>query len=215
MARELRSDEGFGLIELLVAMTVLVIGLTALVAAFSSAVLGSTRAIRVQTATAIADSQIESYKMLVYDNIGVDTSSAALTPLDATYKNDTACYDSSLSSYCTTTTSGNTSWKKLIPPTGATCTAGSTASGINAWFYVAAPSPRPCDPSRTVTGADGHTYRVDSYVEIAAAGSGYGSVRARKMLTVVVRDGANLQELARDTDTIDCSTADPGVSACP
>jgi type II secretory pathway pseudopilin PulG len=215
MIARLRSEEGFGLMELLIAMTVLVVGLTALVAAFSSAIVGSSRAIKVQTATSLADSQIESFKMLVYDNIGVDTSSTALTPLDATYKNDTACYDSVKVSFCTTTTSGNTSWKKLIAPTGATCTAGSTASGINSWFFVSTMSARPCDASRSVVAGDGRTYRVDTYVVISPAGSGYGSVRARKLVTVVVRDTPTFQELARDTTTIDCSTAAPGVSACP
>jgi prepilin-type N-terminal cleavage/methylation domain-containing protein len=211
----LHEQEGFGLVELLIAMTILAVGLMAMVAAFASASFGVNRGTRVQTATSIADAQIETFKMLIYDHVGVDISSGTLTALDTVYKNDTACYDSSTATYCTNTASGNSSYKKLIAPTGGTCTAGSTVAGINAWFYVDARSARPCDPSRTATGPDGRSYRVDTYVEYMAAGSGYGAVRKRKQVTVVVRDGSTNMELARETATIDCSTAGSTVSACP
>jgi type II secretory pathway pseudopilin PulG len=211
----LRDQEGFGLVELLIAMTTLAVGLMAMVAAFASASFGVNRGTRVQTATSIADSQIETFKMLIFDHVGTDTSSGVLSALDATYKNDTACYDSVTATYCTNTASGNSSYKKLIAPTGTTCTAGSTVAGINAWFYVDAQSARPCDPSRTITGPDGRSYRIDTYPEYQAAGSGYAAVRKRKQVTVVVRDGVTNMELARETSTIDCSTAGSTVSSCP
>jgi prepilin-type N-terminal cleavage/methylation domain-containing protein len=99
----LRDQEGFGLVELLIAMTILAVGLMAMIAAFASASFGVNRGTRVQTATSIADSQIETFKMLIFDHVGTDTSSAVLSALDATYKNDTACYDSATATYCTNT----------------------------------------------------------------------------------------------------------------
>jgi Tfp pilus assembly protein PilV len=88
MMKAPRSEEGFGLVELLIAMTVLNVGLLAIVAAFSSSAIAINRAGRVGSAAALADTQTELYRTVTYDAIGLDL--AATT--DATYKGDTvAC----------------------------------------------------------------------------------------------------------------------------
>ena len=62
----LRRDGGFGLIELLIAMTMLNIGLLAVVAAFSSGIVSLNRASRITTAAVLADGQMELYRALTY-----------------------------------------------------------------------------------------------------------------------------------------------------
>ena len=130
----LRSEAGFGLIELLMAMVILNIGILAIVAAFSSSQIALNRASRISTASALADSQMELFHAIKYDSIALDTTS--LGSVDNTY----TC-DSALGASCPNSTSGEVT---------ATC------SG--------SPLPNYCLPSRSATGADRKSYRVDTYI---------------------------------------------------
>jgi type II secretory pathway pseudopilin PulG len=130
----LRSQAGFGLVELLMAMVMLNIGVLAIVAAFNSGMFALNRASRISTASALADAQMELYRALTYSSIALDSTALAL--VDNTYK----C-DSALGASCPNSTSGEIT---------ATC------SG--------SPLPNECVPSRTVTGADRKSYRVDTYI---------------------------------------------------
>jgi Tfp pilus assembly protein PilV len=130
----LRTEHGFGLIELLMAMVMLNVGILAVVAAFNSGMFALNRASRISTASALADQQMELYRALTYSAIALDTSS--LASVDDTYTCDTA-----LGASCPNSTSGETT---------ATC------SG--------SPLPNECLPSRTATGADRKQYRVDTYI---------------------------------------------------
>ncbi len=84
----LRRDDGFGLVELLMAMTILNVAILAVVAAFSSGMVSLRRAGKLATAAAIADTQMELYRGLTYDAIYLDTTS--YNGADATYKGDLA-----------------------------------------------------------------------------------------------------------------------------
>ena len=95
----LRSEQGFGLIELLMAMVMLNIGILAVVGAFSSGMFALNRASKATTAAALADSQMELYRALTYPAIALDTTS--LAGVDNTYK----C-DSALGASCPNVTSG-------------------------------------------------------------------------------------------------------------
>ncbi|TMK95710.1 MAG: type II secretion system protein [Actinobacteria bacterium] len=86
MLTRLRGEKGFGLLELLMAMTMLSIGILALVAAFNSGQVALQRASRTSTAAALADAQMERYRALTYAAIVLDASS--VTNADSTYKND-------------------------------------------------------------------------------------------------------------------------------
>jgi type II secretory pathway pseudopilin PulG len=130
----LRSEAGFGLIELLMAMVMLNIGILAIVAAFNSSMFALNRASKISTASALADSQMELYRALTYNAIALDATS--LGSVDNTYKCDTA-----LGSSCPNSTSGEIT---------------TTCSG--------SPLPNECIPSRTATGADRKSYRVDTYI---------------------------------------------------
>ncbi len=78
--RRLRSDEGFGLIELMIALTILSVGIFALIATYSSGSAALLRAARTATAGAVADTQMELYRSLRYDQIGLDSSTIPTTP---------------------------------------------------------------------------------------------------------------------------------------
>ena len=142
MRVRLRSEHGFGLIELLMAMVILNIGILAIVAAFNSGMFALNRASRISTASALADSQIEQYRAITYSAIALD--STALGSVDNTYK----C-DSALGVTCPNSTSGEVT---------------TTCSG--------SPLPNECQPSRSVAGADRKNYRVDTYITTTTPANG-------------------------------------------
>jgi type II secretory pathway pseudopilin PulG len=82
----LRAEEGFGIVELIVAMAMLNIGLLALMAAFVSGVTTTKRAGRVATASTLADTQMELYRALTYDPIALNPP----LPTSAPYTTDPA-----------------------------------------------------------------------------------------------------------------------------
>jgi len=173
----LRAEDGFGLIELLAAMVMLNIGIIALVTAFSSGQVALRRAGKIATAASLADRQMEGYRAIKYDLIKLDSTSLAST--DTTYRND--------SSYGAdgTYTGDADSSKNAIT---VTCTS---------------PVPDYCNPSRLATGADGKSYRVDTYITENPVTSG----RNVRRVTVVVRDATSLGTvLARQSSDFDQST---------
>jgi Tfp pilus assembly protein PilV len=87
LRRRLRADEGFGLIELLMALTMLNIGILAIAAGFQSAALAVTRAGRTATASTVADRQVELFRGIPYGCIYENSP-----PSDSTYTGDSA-YD--------------------------------------------------------------------------------------------------------------------------
>jgi len=84
----LRSEGGFGLIELLLAMLILNIGLLAVVAAFSSGMISLNRASRITTGAVLADQQMELYRALTYGQICLEQTAVDAT--DTKYRADPA-----------------------------------------------------------------------------------------------------------------------------
>jgi Tfp pilus assembly protein PilV len=160
---DLRRDGGFGLVELLISLTMLNIGLLAVVAAFSSGIVSLNRASRITTAAVLADGQMELYRAIKYDTIQLDP---ATIPSTTPYNSDVAYSVSQVTGTCTG-------------------------------------SPPECNASRQATGADGKSYRVDTYIVTATPTGG----RPVKKVTVVVRDYNNLTvTFARQISTFDQST---------
>src|SRR5262245_51115662 len=201
------SDGGFGLLELLIALTVMTVGIMAIVAGFSSGLLALSSASRTSTAGALADKQMEAYRALPYKQIALNAAlvSAAASP----YTTDTAYTGTILTD--TLLASATTSYD------GSYCTT----------------SPAPCQPVQaSVTGADGRVYRIDSYIAWYCAagtlrtstynGSAYttavpgctdGSTppveqaRPVKQVTIVVRDATTTSKTyVRETSVFDQAT---------
>jgi Tfp pilus assembly protein PilV len=179
----LRREEGFGLIELLMAMVMLNIGILAIVAAFNSGIVAVSRASKISTAAALADAQMELYRALPYNSIALDTTT--LGTVDNTYKCDAA-----LGASCPNATSAEIT---------------TTCSG--------SPVANECNPSRTVLSAnspDHKKYRVDTYIILSTATTTPATPtngRPVKIVTVVVRDGYKLsaRPFAREASTFDQS----------
>jgi prepilin-type N-terminal cleavage/methylation domain-containing protein len=185
------NEDGFGLVELLIAMVIMSIALFALMGVFSSSLSGVARAGRIGTAGAMADRQMEQYRAMPYTSIGVSGPGTT----NSAYVADAAC----------STHAGGT------PPCGEFAIAGPCYSA-----FTGAASP--CTVLQNVTGPDGHSYRIDTYIVRNAPTA---TQRATKTVTVVVRDGvpATAPVLARVSSTFDCSsggglTFNPGSADC-
>ena len=177
------GEDGFGLIELLIAMVMLNVGILAVVAAFNSGIVALARSSHVSTATAMADREMEAYRGLTYATIGLLAGKASGG--DATYGNDTAC-----------STPGTND--KLCKTEG--------AANYNTFVIGACPSLVPstsCDATTTGSiGPDHHSYRIDRYIQNYTPANG----RAGKIVTVVVRDSQTGHIWAREASSFDAST---------
>src|SRR3990170_7097116 len=88
--KDVRTEEGFGLLELIISMTMLNIGILAIVAAFNSGAIALKTAGEVSTASVVADKQMELYRALKYTEIALDSTSVTSANADTTYQCDTA-----------------------------------------------------------------------------------------------------------------------------
>jgi type II secretory pathway pseudopilin PulG len=165
-----RAEEGFGLIELLIAMVILNVGLLAIIASFQAGILTLSRAGKITTAAVLGDQQMELYRGISYASIRL---APATIPAGAPYTTDTAytCSD------CT---------PLLTSP---------ACSGP--------PYPNECNASRTAPGADGRSYRLDTYISQTTPAGG----RPVKRVIVVVRDAADPSRVyARQASSFDAAT---------
>jgi prepilin-type N-terminal cleavage/methylation domain-containing protein len=171
--RDLRDEGGFGLVELLIALTILAVGIMAIFAMFESGIRHIKRASSVTTAGALADAEMERFRAIRYANIGLPETlvTGAATPYssDAAYKSP----------------AGTTANTRVALPA---CGTGTCTTKV---------------PVQTLTGADGESYRVDTYVTWQTVGSG----RLVKLVTIVVRDADDVTRTwARTASAFDEST---------
>ena len=199
----IESEGGFGLIELLIAMVILQVALLALVGAFGAGSVALGRASRVNTGQALANQQMELYRSMTYDPIGLDTAGA---PTSGTYVADTTVCASGQTPVCANTGPRNNPNTSLW-----SCTAASGTWSVSLYYSINGINP--CVAHRLVSGAgspDGRTYYVDTYIKFIA---GTTTQRASKQVTVVVRDGTSARQLAQQVSSFDCGTANPPGSA--
>ena len=90
LLRARKEEAGFGLIELLMSMTMLNVGILALIAAFQSGAFALQRASKISTAAAIADIQMERYRGYKY--CGILFTATDVAAVDSTYTGDTTAY---------------------------------------------------------------------------------------------------------------------------
>jgi Tfp pilus assembly protein PilV len=175
--KDLRSEAGFGLIELLVSMMMLNIGILAIVAAFNSGAIALKSAGEVSTASVLGDKQMELYRALKYTEIALDTTAVGTANGDTTYQCDLA--------------------NKVDP--AASCGGGNQQTQQMKTCGTLTPQ---CDPRQTVTGPDQRSYRVDTYVVAQTPPTG----RTVKLVTIVVRRTPDLRVLARVSSSFDESS---------
>ena len=158
MIRRAREEQGFAMVEMLIAIVVINVGLLTILFALTSGMTTLRRSAESSTASALADKQLEKYRAVTFSSVFLDTSSLSST--DSTYQSDSSYSATQVSQTCT--------------PLTAVCT-----------------------PTQTVTGPDGHSYRIDTYIVYVTPAGG----TAVKQVTVVVRKSGSTTALARVVST--------------
>jgi len=163
------------------AMTILSIGMLAVVAAFNSGIVSLARASQVSTGAALADQQMEQYRALPNSCIYLTSVSN-----NSAYVADSAYTASQVTSSAACTALG------ITPPTNATTASRSVAAAsspdqksyqVDTYIVYACPGQTPATPPCT------------------------GSSRQVTQVTVVVRDGRiTSKRYARQVSTFDVST---------
>jgi hypothetical protein len=186
-------------------MVVLQVGLLAVVGAFGAGSVALATASHVNTASILADQQMELYRAMPYDAIGLDTTATTVSP----YTADTTVCPTGQTPAC-----GNTTPRNNNNPSTSTWSCTATTGSTSVSLYFSANGVNPCTPQRTVSAAsspDGHSYQVDTYISWGTA----TGERAAKTVAVVVRDGNHTaHELAKEVTTFDCSTGAPTNTTC-
>jgi Tfp pilus assembly protein PilV len=165
----LRAQGGFGLVEMVVSLVLLNVGLLALVGSLNSGAVAVARASRISAATTLGDQQLALYRALTWSSLALDSASVTgLTSGDNEYSCDDAIK--------ITTASACSAGNRKTLTTSTTC---------------GSPLPAQCVPSRTVTGSDGASYRIDTYI-VEEAPTGVPQARVVRVVTVVVRNANDL-----------------------
>jgi type II secretory pathway pseudopilin PulG len=84
MRPQARDEQGFALIEMLIAIVVINIALLAILISLTSGVTTLRRSAQTSTASAVADKQLEGYRALAYGSIFLDTTSQGTAKSSAT-----------------------------------------------------------------------------------------------------------------------------------
>ena len=203
------AEDGFGLLELLIAMVVLNVGIFALMSTFLSAGVTAQRAARISNGNAIADKVMEVYRGLenkaIYLNApavsggsdalgwpnGIPNSTSAYY---AAYHADSDAYGGTYYSYADPTTSP-------LWVTQST-TAAVAYTPIPASDGTVIPSGLSVDPTKAVqgvTGPDGQTWTVFTYIVVVqSAGTGWTTGYVKRV-TVDVLDPKTARVVAHQS----------------
>lgn len=167
MGVRLRNEEGFLLIELIAATVILSVALLALLGAYDEAWFSLRSGAKDSSAGMIANNQLELYASLQYSSIGLDA-----TTLTSTKASDTTYVSDEAA---------------LPVPANTTASDATTSCGS---------SPQ-CLPVQTVKGADGKSYRLETFIRLVTNVStcpGQDATQCgsnpwkEKVVTVIVRD---------------------------
>jgi Tfp pilus assembly protein PilV len=185
LRQRLRANDGFGLIELLMAMTILNVGILATVAAFNAGIVALRRSGTVSTASVLVDKQMELYRSLTYGSIALDASSI---PATTPYTSDPAWASSQVTTTCST-------------PLPAECNASQTMTGPDHHSYRIDTYIVDDHPATTYTPPAGAPHATTRAL--------------RRVTVVVRDGRNTNTVLAREMSTFDCSTALPYATGCP
>ena len=168
-----RDEAGFGLVELLIAMTVMAIGISAIVAGMSSGFVAVNRARDASTAAAVADKQMEAYRAL--PNCAIYLDAGTIPGGGTPYANQIGVYSATQ-----IVASG-----PVTPPLR-------QCSGP--------PSTNLHNAHQQLPGADGRLYWVDTYMVESTPFTG-SVVRKVTVMVRDPKDTTNTKFLVRETAT--------------
>ncbi len=159
----LRNESGLGLVELLIAMTILSIAIAAELAVFASSISSTQRAALKGTAVTLADKQMEVYRRIPYPCIYLTAATG-----DSSYTADSA--------YSASQVTGSSCSPDATPPTAAT-TASQSVTGPDNRAY------RVDTYIVSVTPASGRAVKQVSVVVRKVVTGSVGEVLARQAST--------------------------------
>ena len=211
------EEEGFGLIELLMAMVMLNIGILALVAAFQSGAVALSRSSSISNGAAVADKTMEVYRGVkncaIYLSAptggGGDTTdangrtitngipSSASTTWYSKYSSYTNAYSGA--SYFSYSTSGQ-AWETNNTALTATYSGVSTCTGPT----LPSGSPDPTKAVQYVQGPDGQYYPVFTYIVVTQpSGASWTAGYVKQVTVIVLNPQKTTQVLAQETSIFD------------
>jgi type II secretory pathway pseudopilin PulG len=183
VTRAATRENGQGLVELIVALTVLAIGIGALLTVLTSSALSLQRSDQKGTALVLAEKQIELYRGVGFRDVRLDDQlvAAAIAKNDQ-YSNDSSAPSASGQHLDTDTAPAGVDTNTCVPTT----------------FGDQTTVPDECKPTQVVTGPDHRQYRIDTYIHSDFPQGG----DAVETVTVIVRNANILsQTLARSAST--------------
>jgi Tfp pilus assembly protein PilV len=185
------TEDGFGVIELLIALIVLTVALLALAAGYETAATSLQLAGKKSVASKLADKQVELYRSIPYSSIGLDATTTTNVG-----DSSNGAYDSI---YTTNSLLAGTFYTN--PVTGVLS---QNASGtVNDVSYSGCGATPQCLPIQTITGSDGRSYRIETFIRDT---SGTAGIRwSERVVTVVILDAAvtGKPEILRETAVFD------------
>ena len=223
MRRRLTDENGFGLLELVFAMVMLNIGILSLVAAFQSGAVSLGRAAASANGTVVADQVMEVYRDLkncaVYLHGGTGNDSSGFpdgipnntSSFYSTYHADTtayagvAYYNNGTPSATPLWATDNTTGSGYSPIPDSSSGKGSGCLPTN---IVSSTGVDPSKAVQLVTGPDGQSYTVFSYVVIVQpSGSGWTAGYVKQVTVKVYDPRTPTRVLARESSIFDPNTA--------
>jgi type II secretory pathway pseudopilin PulG len=214
--RAAAREDGFGLIELLIAMVVLNVGIFALMGSFLSAGVAAQRAATATNANAVADKVMEVYHGLenkaIYLNAPAGAGSDVLgwpngipndtSAFSAAYRADSAAYGGAYYSYASP--SSTPLWVTQD-------TSGAGYSPIPASDGSVIPGGLSVDPTKAVqgvTGPDGQTWTVFTYIVLVQpSGTGWVGGYVKRVTVDVIDPRTPGRVVARESSLFDPNLA--------
>jgi type II secretory pathway pseudopilin PulG len=212
------SEEGFGLIELLIAMVVLNVGLFALMSSFLSAGVSARRAATVSNASAVADKVMEVYRGLenkaIYLNAPASSGGSdvlgwpngipnSTSSYSAAYQRDSAAYGGG-AYYSYANPSSTPLWVTQD-------TTGAGYSPIPPSDGSVLPSGLAIDPTaavQSVTGPDGQPWTVFTYIVLVQpSGTGWTGGYLKRVSVDVLDPRAPAKIVAQESSLFDPTLA--------
>jgi prepilin-type N-terminal cleavage/methylation domain-containing protein len=188
--KRLAAEDGFGLIELMAALVVLTVALLALAAGYDEAFVSLHKASQKTVAAQLADRQLELYRALPYDSVGLDPTATAAAAADSLYDDDPIL----AGDWVTDPVTG----VQTQQPSGT----------VNDVTFAACGSTANCLPIQTVTGTDQRSYRIETFVRDRLNNT--GTRWYERVVTVIVQDAgaAGDPEILRTTTAFDRTVDD-------
>lgn len=176
MLRLPRDENGFMMIEVVVAIVILSIALLAVMSGYDSAFISMHKSSQQSVAATLANQQLELYSALPYTSIGLNPTITANVG-----NSSNSAYDSlyATNSILDGTWYTNAQGQQVENPSGTVNDV--TVSGCG----TTAPA---CLPIQTVTGSDGRTYRIETFI-VPDSHTDASNIRWSTLdVTVIVRD---------------------------